>query len=71
MKPTPERLQDGATRPGGLAGRPPRGPTGQRPLHTASSCQAHPQGDTYFGGILNFHVIFEMLKFGTYVPEIK
>jgi hypothetical protein len=31
-------------------------------LHTASSCQIHSRGDTYFGG---------MLKFGTYVPEIK
>jgi hypothetical protein len=49
-KPTCERLQGGA-------GRPPPGPTGQRPLHTASSCQVHPRGDTYFGGIPNFLVI--------------
>jgi hypothetical protein len=46
-------------------GRPTRGfgqsatprPTGQRPLHTASSCQVHPRGDTYFGGISNFRII--------------
>jgi hypothetical protein len=38
MKPTHERLQGGAGHPGGLAGRPPPGPTGQRPLDTASSC---------------------------------
>jgi hypothetical protein len=50
MKPTHERLQ-------GLAGRPPPGPIGQWPLHTASSGQVHTWGDTYFGGILNFLVI--------------
>jgi hypothetical protein len=38
VKPTHERLQGGAGRPGGLASRPPLGPTSQRPLHTASSC---------------------------------
>jgi hypothetical protein len=56
-KPTRERLQGVADRPGGLAGWPPSGPTGQQPLHTASSCQVHSQGDTYFGGILNLLVI--------------
>jgi hypothetical protein len=56
-KPTHEWLQGGAGRPGGLAGRPLLGPTGQRPLHTASSCQVHPRGDTYFGGIPNFLII--------------
>jgi hypothetical protein len=54
VKPTRERLQGGAGPPGGLASRPPPRPTGQRPLHTASSCQVHPRGDTYFGGIPNF-----------------
>jgi hypothetical protein len=34
------------------------GPTGQWHLHTVSSCHLHPQGDTYFGGIPNFLVIF-------------
>jgi hypothetical protein len=57
MKPTHERLQSGADRPWGLTGRPPPGPTVQWPLHTASSCQVHSRDDTYFGGILNFHVI--------------
>jgi hypothetical protein len=57
VKPTREMLQGGADRPEGLAGRPPPGTTVQRPLHTASSCQVHPRGDTYFGGILNFLVI--------------
>jgi hypothetical protein len=56
-KPTHEMLQGGAGWPGGLAGRPPPGLIGQWPLHTASSCQVHPRGDTYFGGILNFLVI--------------
>jgi hypothetical protein len=56
-KPTHERLQGGAARPGSLTGRPPPRPTGQPPLHTASSCQVHPRGDTYFGGISNFLVI--------------
>jgi hypothetical protein len=56
-KPTHMRLHGGANRLGGLADRPPPGPTGQWPLHTASSCQVHPLDDTYFGGILNFHVI--------------
>jgi hypothetical protein len=57
MKPTHEWLQSGADRPRSFADRPPPGPTGQWPLHTASSCQVHSQGDTYFGGILNFLVI--------------
>jgi hypothetical protein len=56
-KPTRERLQDGAGRPRGLTGRPSPRPTGQRPLHTTSSCQVHPWGDSYFGGIPNFLVI--------------
>jgi hypothetical protein len=43
VKPTRERLQSGAEQPGGLASRPPPGPTG---------------GDVYFGGIPNFLVIF-------------
>jgi hypothetical protein len=50
VKPTGERQQTGA-------GQPPLGPTGQWPLHTASSCQVHSQYDTYFGGIANFLVI--------------
>jgi hypothetical protein len=54
VKLTHERLQGGAGRPGGLANRPPPRPTGQWPLHTTSSCQVHPHGDTYFCGILNF-----------------
>jgi hypothetical protein len=37
-KPTRERLQGEADWPGGLAGQPTPGPTGQQPLHTASSC---------------------------------
>jgi hypothetical protein len=57
-KPTRERLQGGAGSPGGLAGWQPLGPTSQRPLHTASLCLVHPWGDNYFGGILNFVVIF-------------
>jgi hypothetical protein len=57
VKPTLEGLQSGAGRPGGLAGWPPPGLTGQRPLHTVSLCQVHFQSDTYFGGILNFLVI--------------
>jgi hypothetical protein len=57
VKPTRERLQGGAGRPGVLAGWPPPRPTGRRPSHTASLCQVLPQGDTYFGGILNFLVI--------------
>jgi hypothetical protein len=57
MKPTCERLQSGADRPRSLAGWPLPGPTGQWPLHTASSCQVYFQGDTYFGGILVFLVI--------------
>jgi hypothetical protein len=56
VKPTHERLQSGAGRPGGLAGWPPPGPTGQRHLHIASSCQVHSQSDTYFGEIPNFLV---------------
>jgi hypothetical protein len=50
VKPTRERLQGGAS-------RPPPGSTGQWPLHIASSCQVHLQGDTYFGGILIFLII--------------
>jgi hypothetical protein len=57
VKPTRERLQCGPSQPGGLASRPPSGSTGQRPLHTASSCQVHSWGDTYFGEIPNFLVI--------------
>jgi hypothetical protein len=57
VKPTCERLLGGADRLVGLSGRPPPRPTGQRPSHTASSCQVHPRVDTYFGGILNFLVI--------------
>jgi hypothetical protein len=37
-KPIRERLQGGAGRLGGLACRPPPGPTSQQPLHPASSC---------------------------------
>jgi hypothetical protein len=44
-KPTYERLHGGADQP------PPRS-TGQQPLHTNSSCQVHPRGDTYFDGML-------------------
>jgi hypothetical protein len=51
VKPTRERLHSGAGRLGSLASQPPPGPTGQWPLHTASSCQVHSWGDTYFGGI--------------------
>jgi hypothetical protein len=51
MKPTRERLQIGAS-------QPPPGPIGQLPLHIASSCQVHSRGDTYFGGIPIFLVIF-------------
>jgi hypothetical protein len=50
MKQTHERLQSGAS-------LPPPGPTGQWPLHTASTCQVHSRGDTYFGGISIFIVI--------------
>jgi hypothetical protein len=46
-----------AGRPGDLATRQRPRPIGQRPLHTASSCQLCPQGDTYCGGIPNFLVI--------------
>jgi hypothetical protein len=45
-----ERLNSGAD-------RPPSGTTGLWPLHTASSCQVHSRGDTYFGGIPIFLVI--------------
>jgi hypothetical protein len=47
----------GVGRLGSLAGRPPTGPTRQWPLHTASSCQVHYRGDTYFGRIPYFIVI--------------
>jgi hypothetical protein len=57
MKPTHEMLQSGADWRGGLAGRPPLGPTAQLPLHTDSSCQLHSQSYTYFGEIPNFIVI--------------
>jgi hypothetical protein len=50
MKETRKTLQSGA-------GRPPPGPTGQWPLYTASLCQVHSLGDTYFGGIPNVLVI--------------
>jgi hypothetical protein len=56
-KPTRERPQSGAGWPRGLTNRPPPRPTGKWPLHTASSCQVHSRGDTYFGGIPNFLVI--------------
>jgi hypothetical protein len=56
-RPTRERQQGGADWQGGLAGWPHLGPTGQWPLHTTSSCQVHPHGDTYFGGIPIFLVI--------------
>jgi hypothetical protein len=52
-----ERLQSGADWPGSLAGWPPTGPTCQWPLHTASSCQVHSGGDTYFVTISYFLVI--------------
>jgi hypothetical protein len=39
------------------AGWPLPVPTGQWTLHTASSCQVHSRGDTYFGGIPIFLVI--------------
>jgi hypothetical protein len=54
---THKRLQSGADWLGSLAGQPPPGPTGQWPLHNASSCQVHSCGDTYFGGIPIFLVI--------------
>jgi hypothetical protein len=57
VKSTREWLQGGSGQPEGLAGWPPPGPTGHQTLHIASLCQVHPQGDTYFGGILNFLVI--------------
>jgi hypothetical protein len=44
------RLQSGADRPS-------TGPTHQWPLHTASSCQVHYQGETYFGRVPHFLVI--------------
>jgi hypothetical protein len=50
VKLTHERQICGAIQPRPL-------PTGQWPLQTASSCQVHSQGDTYFGGIPNFLVI--------------
>jgi hypothetical protein len=64
VKPTPERLQGGP-------GRPPPRLTGQRPLHTASSCQVHP-GVTL--NLVEFQIslqFLEMLQFGTHVPEFK
>jgi hypothetical protein len=51
VKQTRERLQSRAS-------RPPLGPTSQWPLHTAFLCQVHSCGDTYFGGIPIFLVIF-------------
>jgi hypothetical protein len=57
VKPTHEGLEGRAGQLGGLADRPPPRPTGQWPLHTASSCQVDHRGDTYFGGISNFLVI--------------
>jgi hypothetical protein len=38
LKPTYERLQGWAGRTGGLVSRPPPRPTGQWPMHAASSC---------------------------------
>jgi hypothetical protein len=43
IKPRAKPTQNLAGRPGDLAGRLPPGPTGQWPLHTASSCQVHPR----------------------------
>jgi hypothetical protein len=57
MKQTHDRVQSGVGRPGSLAGRPPPRPTGQWPLHTASSCQVHSYDDTYFGELPIFLVI--------------
>jgi hypothetical protein len=57
VKQTRKRLHIGVGRPGSLAGRPPPGPTGQWTLHTASSCQVHSRGDTYFGAIPIFLII--------------
>jgi hypothetical protein len=51
VKQTRKTPHIGAGRPGSLAGWPPPGPTGQWSLHTASSCQVHSHGDTYFGAI--------------------
>jgi hypothetical protein len=48
MKPTRERLQSRADWPGSLPGRPPPVPTGQWPLHTASSCQVHSRSDLFW-----------------------
>jgi hypothetical protein len=56
-KPRAKLTYNLAGRPGDLDGRPPPRPTSQRPLHTASSCQVHPRGDTYFGRIPNLLVI--------------
>jgi hypothetical protein len=50
VKPTRERLKSGA-------GRLPSRPTGELPLHTASLCQMHSRGDTYFAGVPIFLVI--------------
>jgi hypothetical protein len=50
VKSTRERIQVGT-------GQPPPRSTGQQPLHTTYSCQVHPWGDTYFGGITNFLII--------------
>jgi hypothetical protein len=55
VKLTHERLQSGA-------GQTPPGPTGQRPLHTASSCQVYSWGDTYFGGIPYFLVFYTFTR---------
>jgi hypothetical protein len=57
VKQTRDSLQSGAARSGSLIGRPPPRPTGQWPLHTASSCQVHSCGDPYFCVILIFLVI--------------
>jgi hypothetical protein len=71
MKQTHERLQSGANRPGSLVGRPPRRPTGQWPLHNASSCKVHSLG-SFILVEFQFSLKFvEMLQFGTYVPKIK
>jgi hypothetical protein len=44
-------------RPWSFAGQPLTGPTRQWPLHTASLCQVHSRGDTYFGRIPHLLVI--------------
>jgi hypothetical protein len=57
MKPRAKVTENLAGWPGDLVSRPARGPISQQPLHTVSSCQVHPQSNTYFGGIPDFLVI--------------